>query len=50
MKIIEAFEVWMFRKSAKISWKDEIQNKEVMERLGVEGVASNIKEGENKIF
>ena len=35
-KKIEAFEMWMFRTMAKISWKEKIKNEEVLKRLGVQ--------------
>ena len=34
-KKIEAFEMWIFRKLGRISWKDKVTNEDVMKRLHV---------------
>ena len=33
---IEAFEMWVYRRLAKISWKDKVRNEDVLARLGVQ--------------
>ena len=35
-KRLEAFEMWVYRRMSRISWKDKVRNEEVLERLGVE--------------
>ena len=35
VKRIEAFEMWIYRRVARISWKDKVKNTDVLERLGV---------------
>ena len=35
-KRIEAFEMWTWRRMLKISWRDKITNKAVLERAGVQ--------------
>ena len=32
---INAFECWVYRRVLKISWKDRVSNKEVLERMGI---------------
>ena len=32
---IEAFEMWVYRRIARISWKDKVSNEDVLKRLGV---------------
>ena len=36
IKRLEAFEMWIFRRLARISYKDRVTNEEVLRRLGVE--------------
>ena len=33
---VDAFEMWCFRRMAKISWKDKVTNNEVLRKLGTE--------------
>ena len=35
-KRVEAFEMWLYRRLAKISWKDKVRNEDVLTRLGVQ--------------
>ena len=32
---IKAFEFWIYRRVLKISWKDRVNNKEVLEAMGI---------------
>jgi endonuclease/exonuclease/phosphatase family metal-dependent hydrolase len=34
IKAIEAFEMWIWRRMLKVSWKDRVTNDEVLERIG----------------
>ena len=34
-KRIDAFEMWIFRRMARISWKEKVRNEDVLARLGV---------------
>uniref|UniRef100_A0A8D8LPD3 Craniofacial development protein 2 n=1 Tax=Cacopsylla melanoneura TaxID=428564 RepID=A0A8D8LPD3_9HEMI len=36
MKNLEAFEMWVYRRMLRISWKDRITNKTVLQRMGKE--------------
>ncbi|CAG9826494.1 unnamed protein product [Diabrotica balteata] len=36
LKIIAAFELWLYRRVLKISWTDRITNKDVLGRVGKE--------------
>ena len=48
---IEAFEMWIFRRLGRISWKDKITNEEVMRRLSVKReILSNMRTAKLKYF
>ena len=43
-KKLEALEMWIFRRLARVSYRDRVSNEEVMRRLGIErGLLSQIK-------
>ena len=33
-KLVEAFEMWIWRRMLKISWRDKVTNEEVLKRVG----------------
>ena len=41
---VDAFEMWCFRRIAKISWKDKVTNNEVFEMADIESLYSLLKE------
>ena len=50
-KKLEALEMWIFRRLARVSYKDRVTNEEVLRRLGVQrGLISQIRAHKLKYF